>query len=138
MAYGNHAQEYRKNAVLGASPAQLVVMLYDGALRFIEGGRAAMRAGDLTRQNDMLQRVQKIVMELLGTLDVERGGEIAKNLAALYTFTLDRLMQANVDDDEVPLDEAASTLRELREAWVQIAATAGAAAAGPREVMLAA
>ena len=137
MAYGNQAHEYRKNAVLGASPAQLVVMLYDGALRFIEGGRAAMRAGDLVRQNELLQRAQRIVAELLGTLDRESGGEIAANLASLYDFAIDRLVKANIEDAEGPLDEAAATLRELREAWVQIAAAAAPTPAH-KDVVLAA
>lgn len=123
LAYGNQAQEYRKNAVLGASPAQLVVMLYDGALRFIEGGRMAMRAKDLTRQNDALQRAQKIVVELLSTLDREKGGELADNLSSLYGFVLDQLMDANVNDNETSLDNAAKTLGELREAWAAIAST---------------
>lgn len=123
LAYGNQAQEYRKNAVLGASPAQLVVMLYDGALRFIEGGRMAMRAKDLSRQNDMLQRAQKIVVELLSTLDREKGGEIAENLSSLYGFVLDQLMDANINDNEKSLNNAAKTLGELREAWVAIAST---------------
>lgn len=140
MAYGNNAQEYRKNAVLGASPAQLVVMLYDGALRFIEGGRLAMHAHDLSRQNESLVKAQRIVSELLGTLDYDQGGEIAKNLASLYGFVNDRLMQANLKDDEKMLDEAVRTLSELREAWVQVAATSTAPAARPvgREVLLAA
>lgn len=123
MAYGNHAQEYRKNAVLGASPAQLVVMLYDGALRFTQAGRVAMRAKDLPRQNEALQRAQKIVVELFSTLDHEKGGEIASNLASLYGFVLDKLMEANVYDRESALDEAERPIRELRDAWAQIAST---------------
>ena len=137
MAYGNQAQEYRKNAILGASPAGLVVMLYDGALRFIEGGRLAMRAKDLVRQNESLQRAQRIVAELMGSLDRTQGGEIADNLATLYDFVLDRLVQANLRDEERLLDDAARPLRDLREAWAQIAATP-AAAAPTREVSLAA
>lgn len=138
LAYGNHAQEYRKNAVLGASPAGLVVMLYDGALRFIEVGRHAMRARDLTRQNEALIRAQRIVAELLSTLDREKGGEIATNLANLYDFVLDRLMQANMRDEEKLLDEASKTLSELREAWVQIATTVASGQTAPRELGLAA
>lgn len=139
MAYGNQAQEYRRNAILGASPAQLVVMLYDGALRFIEAGRLAMRAKDLSVQNDRLLRAQRIVSELLATLDHEQGGELATNLAGLYGFVLDRLMQANIEDREEPLDQAAKTLQELREAWVHLAASVPTPAqAGHREVALAA
>ncbi len=138
MAYGNQAQEYRRNAVLGASPAQLIVMLYDGALRFIEAGRAAMRARDLNRQNDYLVKTQRIVTELLSTLDMEAGGEIAANLARLYEFVLNQLMTANIEDSEPPLDAAAKTLRELREAWVQVAASAPTRPAVSREIALAA
>jgi flagellar protein FliS len=123
LGYGNQAQEYRKNAVLSASPAQLVVMLYDGALRFIEAGRIAMKAKDIKGQNDALLRAQKIVVELLSTLDREKGGEIATNLATLYTFVLDQLMEANVHDRPAALDNASKTMSELREAWVHIAAT---------------
>lgn len=138
MAYGNQAQEYRKNAVLGASPAGLVVMLYDGALRFIEAGRAAMRAKDLVRQNESLQRAQRIVSELLGTLDHDRGGEIAANLARLYHYVLSGLVEANLYDREAPLDAASATLRELREAWAQIAATSAPTRPTHREIALAA
>ena len=124
--------------MLGASPAQRVVMLYDGALRFIEAGRTAMRARDLARQSEALVRAQKIVAELLGTLDHQAGGEIAASLAPLYRFVLDRLVQANLGDEEGALDDAVRPLQELREAWVQIAATAAARPAVTREVALAA
>lgn len=138
MAYGNNAQEYRKNAVLGASPAGLVVMLYDGALRFIEGGRIAMHARDLTRQNESLVRAQRIVAELNGTLDREQGGEIATNLSALYGFVQDRLVRANIEDDERLLDEAVRTLAGLREAWVEIAGASAVPRPANREMLLAA
>ena len=120
MAYGNQAQEYRKNAVLGASPAQLVVMLYDGALRFIEGGRAAMRAKDLARQNEALQRAQRIVSELLGTLDHEKGGEIADKLNAIYLYSRRTLSDARIHRSPEKIDEVRTLLGEIRDSWAQI------------------
>jgi flagellar protein FliS len=80
MGYSNGVQAYRKNAVMGASPVQLVVMLYDGALRFMEEGKRAMAANDLETQNNKFQRAQRIVMELISTLNIQKGGEIARNL----------------------------------------------------------
>ncbi len=105
---------------MGASPVQLVVMLYDGALRFAEEGKRAMIEKNYEVQNDKLQRAQKIVMELMGSLDFEKGGEIAKNLLGLYEFTLNELIEGNITDSPERIANAQSTLRELREAWVVI------------------
>lgn len=120
LAYGNYVQEYRKGAVNGASPVQLVIMLYDGALRFMEAGKAAMNNGDLEKQNHSLQRAQRIIMELMSSLDMERGGEISTNLLALYTFVIEQLVKANIEDVTSPIDHAMHTMSELRESWVQI------------------
>jgi flagellar protein FliS len=120
LAYGNYVQEYRKNAVNGASPVQLVVMLYDGALRFMEAGRAAMLRGDLIVQNQNLQKAQRIVLELMATLNMDKGGEISQNLMALYTFVLEQLVQANVHDSTDPIDHAMKTMSGLRESWAQL------------------
>lgn len=119
MGYANVAQEYRKNAIAGASPLQLVIMLYDGALRFIDSGKAAI-GQDLPRQNDQFQRAQRIVMELMATLDMEKGGEVATNLLALYTFALEQLVEANVEDSSEAADRAAKVLSELRESWSEL------------------
>lgn len=121
MANGRIAHEYRKNAVNGASPLQLVIMLYDGALRFMEAGRHAMAHGDLPRQNDQLQRAQKIVMELMACVDLEKGGEIAKNLLSLYTYVLDELVKANVEDNAERIERGMRVMRDLRESWAEIA-----------------
>lgn len=120
MSYANGANAYRKNAAMGASPVQLVVMLYDGALRFAEEGKRAMIEKNYEVQNEKLQRAQKIVMELMGSLDFEKGGEIAKNLLGLYEFTLNELIEGNITDSPERIGNAQSTLRELREAWVVI------------------
>lgn len=120
LAYGNQLQEYRKNAVNGASPVQLVIMLYDGALRFMEAGKAGILAKDLDRQNHNLQRAQRIVLELMATLNAESGGEIAQNLMALYAFVLEQLIEANVNDSTEPIEVAMRTMSGLRESWVAI------------------
>lgn len=120
MAQGRFVQEYRKGAVNGASPVQLVIMLYDGALRFMEAGRHAILEKDLEKQNQSLQRAQKIVMELMSCLDMENGGEIATNLLALYTYALEQLVQANLKDDPEAVDRTIRIFSELRDSWVEI------------------
>ncbi len=112
--------QYRKAAVTSASPLQLVVMLYDGALRFIESGRRAMADGDLYRKNEDLVRAQKIIAELMSCLDMEKGSEIAHNLLGLYSFCYDRLVAGNLSDDPAPLAEAAQVLTELRQSWAAL------------------
>lgn len=120
MGYGKGVQAYRQNAVMGASPVQLVVMLYDGALRFMEEGKRAMAAKDLELQNNKLQRAQKIIMELMSTLNLQQGGEIAKNLLGLYSFVVNELVEGNITDDPSRIDNAMKTMSELREGWAEI------------------
>jgi flagellar protein FliS len=106
--------------VNGASPVQLIIMLYDGALKHMEAGKHAVQKGDLASQNSSLQRAQRIVMELMSCLDMKEGGEVAKNLLALYTYVLNELVQANVHDDPDAIDRSIRILSELRESWVGI------------------
>lgn len=120
MGYNNGVQAYRQNAVMGASPVQLVVMLYDGALRFMDEGKQAMLAKDYDTKNTKFQRVQKILMELISTLDIRNGGEIATNLLSLYTFVLNELVQGNMHDSTENIDNAIRTMSQLRESWVEI------------------
>ncbi len=98
-------------------------MLYDGGLRFMEAGRHAIIAKDLTKQNDYIQRAQKIVMELMSCLDIENGKEIAKNLLSLYSYVLNELVLANMNDDVAPIDRAIRVMSDLRESWSQLETT---------------
>lgn len=120
MAYGKQVQEYQKSAVNGASPLHLIVMLYDGCLRFMEAGRYGMEHKDLEMQNQNLQRAQRIVMELMSCLDMDKGGEIAANLLALYTYVLDQLVEANVEDRMECVDHAMRVIGDLRGSWAEL------------------
>lgn len=121
MASGRFAHEYQKQQVNGASPVQLVVMLYDGALRFMEAGKHAIVNKNLEKQNYYIQKAQRIVTELMATLDMEKGGEVAKNLFALYGYVLNELVTANIQDEIEAVDRAIRVFSELRESWAQIA-----------------
>lgn len=113
-----HAQ-YRSHAATTASPAQLVLMLFDGALSEVARAERGLTAepADLADVNDCLARAQAIVTELSSTLDRERGGIIAENLAALYAFSLEQLIDANVRKSAEPLTAVTTTITELRDAW---------------------
>jgi len=120
LAHGRFVQEYQKGSVNGASPVKLVIMLYDGVLRFMEAGKHAMLAGNVEKQNQSLQRAQKIIMELMSCLDMQNGAEIATNLLALYTYSLEQLVQSNLKDEPAGIDRSISIFSELRESWVAI------------------
>jgi flagellar protein FliS len=120
LSAARFTQEYQKSAVNTASPLQLIVMLYDGALKFMEAGRHAMANGDLNRQNSSLQQAQRIVLELMACLDTQQGGEIAKNLMGLYTYVLEELVKGNVTDDPECVARSIRVFSELRESWNQV------------------
>jgi len=110
-------QHYLAQQVETASPAQLVTMLYDGALAALT--RARMTWDQPLEVNRELQRAQRILTELRVTLDYERGGEIAGNLGSLYVWMIDELIAANLDKDADRLDPVERTLKEIRAAWVE-------------------
>jgi flagellar protein FliS len=134
MAYSNQLNAYQSAQVTSASPLQLVVMLYDGAVRFIKTGKDAMASGDLYAQNHNLQKAQKIVTELISCLDMNQGGEVAQNLLALYGFVYNNLVTANLSDDPVLLDQSVKVLEDLRTSWAQLELQRRAEAAGGPEV----
>jgi flagellar protein FliS len=122
-------QAYQSSSVFTATPEQLVVMLFDGALRFSRRAAAAWDGGDRPAATAAVARATAIVNELNVTLDMEAGGEIAENLRALYTFMTRHLFEAVRDDDPAKVREVARMLMELREAFAEAAKTATAKAA---------
>ena len=117
----NGHERYLETAVETASPARLIVMLYDGAIRFINEAVEAMRRRDYETQNARLQRAQKILAELISSLDFDKGGEIAENLFRLYTYMYNQLVEANIQDSIERLEHVIDLLTDLREAWDTIA-----------------
>lgn len=120
LGYEKYTGQFREHAVQSASPLQLVVMLYDGAIKFCDQGLVAMEKRDLDGQNNTLQRAQRIILELMSCLDTERGGEVAKNLLALYTYCINQLVEANIHDTKEPIRRVKKILNELRDSWVSL------------------
>jgi flagellar protein FliS len=119
--YATAQQAYRDSSVLTAPPERLVVMLYDGAHRFLFQASHAMRSGDLTLMNNRMQRAEAIIGELRATLDHEKGGEIAGRLDSIYTFCQRHLLEARIKRDPARIEQVMKLLAELREAWEQVA-----------------
>jgi len=116
-----YANRYREVEVRTADPLQLVVMLYDGALRFIGVARDAVERRDIPARRDSLSRALAIVSELQSTLNLEAGGEIAASLDGLYDYINERLINAAMKNSVEPLDEARKVLETLRDGWSTIA-----------------
>jgi flagellar protein FliS len=112
-------QAYHHNAVATAAPEQLVVMLFDGALRFSRRAVTAFEAGQLPQATQAIGRVTSIVNELNATLDTEAGGEIAVNLRSIYGFINRHLLEAVSLGDPDRVQQAATLLGELREAFAE-------------------
>ena len=115
------AQAYLQTQVQSRTPVELVVMLYDGAIRFLGQARTALVVGDLVAKRDALSRGLAIVQELQHMLNMEAGGEIATRLDGLYTYVQGRCYEANAQRDTAGLDEAIKLLTPLRDAWADVA-----------------
>ncbi len=121
---------YRQTQVQSRTPLELVVMLYDGALKFLNVAREAIERRDLVARREATSRALAIVSELQSTLNMAEGGDIAQRLDELYSFVNQRILQAVQTNSVAPLDEAIGVLDTLRGSWVSIAAPADAGVRG--------
>lgn len=116
-------RQYANHTAQTAAPGQLIVMLYDGFLRFSAQATAAFERGDVGEAGTRLTRAQDIVTELRVTLDMTQG-RISQNLASLYDYVGERLTAARLGRDTAEIAEAVRCMADLREAWARIAAVA--------------
>jgi flagellar protein FliS len=116
---------YKASSILTAPPGRLVVMLYDGALRFLRQTARAMEEGRLEQARQSMRRAEAIIDELSLSLDLEQG-EIAERLRAFYLFCKRELRRASRERDARPIAPLIELLLELREAWAAV--DAGSAA----------
>lgn len=118
--YNKGAQAYLQTQVQSRTPVELVVMLYDGAIRFLGQARDAMASGDMVAKRHALSRGLAVVQELQNMLNMEAGGEVAARLDGLYTYILGRCYEANAQRDPAGLEESITLLTPLRDAWAAI------------------
>ncbi|MGC3874989.1 flagellar export chaperone FliS [Halomonas sp. GXIMD04776] len=111
-----------ETGVMSASPHQLIVMLFDGALAAMRAARLHMQQGNVMEKGKSLSKAIDIVNNgLAAGLDRERGGEIAERLGSLYEYIVSLLLKANLKNDEQPLEEASQLLENIASAWREIA-----------------
>lgn len=116
--YGNNAYSvYKNNSVNFASKEQLLLMLLDGSVKFAKIARQAIVDKDIKRAHENLVKVQNIYYELITSLDVTKGGEWAQNLMAIYSFIIDKLVEANMKKKVEAIDEIMPLIEEVRETW---------------------
>lgn len=123
MVYTNARSAYQQTSVQTASPERLLIMLYDGLIRFINVAGNALDSGDLPNAHANLIYAQDIVLELRSSLKSEY--EISKSLHDLYDFVLRKLIEANVTKDVAVVREIQPIVEELKDTWVQAAIVVG-------------
>ena len=130
MAYNNAISTYRETRVKTASQGQLVMMLYDEAIKCLDRGLELLsldtegkkNPGNIEKISKAILKTQEIITELIVSLDFEQGGDIAKSLFSLYTWFNKELFEANIKHDIHRLTAVRNQLNELRSAWAEITA----------------
>lgn len=119
------ANPYLRNQVLNARPEQLRLMLFDGAIRFLNQGRKGLEAKDYDLSYTSISKAQKVVLELSNSLNRDVMPEVTEKLSALYTYIYRLLIDASTTREIQPLDEAIKLLQYERETWAMLIEKAG-------------
>jgi flagellar protein FliS len=130
LAYSNALSAYRETRIKTASQGQLIIMLYDEAVKQLDHGLELLELnavgkkdpGRIEQISKAILKTQEIITELMVSLDFEQGGEIARNLFSLYTWFNQELLEANIGQDPRRIADIRNMLNELRGAWNEIAA----------------
>ena len=108
---------YRQTAVTTAPKEQVLIMLYEGAIKHLKKASESCLKKDLVAKGIAVGKAHDIIMELSNSLDFKVGGEIAQNLERLYTFMIEQIIQGNVTNDSTKFDHARGLLENLLEGW---------------------
>ena len=117
----NGVEAYQDAAVTTQSKGRLIVLLYDGAIKFMKLAIKELEAGNPEAKGRYINRAQDIINELNAVLDTDTGGEIAANLRKLYSFMNNRLSEANIKRDPQIIREVITLMEELNQSWKAIA-----------------
>jgi flagellar protein FliS len=126
QSYEKIAKSYKTQSVQTASPGKLVLMLFDGYLRFTAAAIKSFDEPDFSKRNEGINnnliRAQNIVTELQSSLDMSVPGDLPGTLYRLYDYCLNNLQQANLNKDRDPIDHSDKVINELRDAWAEMLA----------------
>ncbi|EEG76536.1 flagellar export chaperone FliS [Dethiobacter alkaliphilus] len=114
----NPYQKYKQNQVETSSPQQLIIMLYNGAIKFLKLAQMGITEQSIEKAHTNIIKTQDIINELMASLDMNQG-EVASHLYSLYDYMNSRLLEANLKKDTQILSEVENMLTELRDSWVQ-------------------
>ncbi|NLK43881.1 MAG: flagellar export chaperone FliS [Tissierellia bacterium] len=109
---------YKQNTVLTATPEELTLMLYEGAIKFMKIAKYSIENKDLERAHSSLIRAQDIILELNYSLDMNY--EISNDFRSLYDFIHEKLVDANINKEIQPIDEALEIAEEMKETWKEV------------------
>jgi flagellar protein FliS len=117
----NKTSIYQETSVNTSSPTKLIVMLYEGTIRFLRQAVEDTKSKDFSRKSQSVDRAVAIIQHLQGTLDTERGGNIAVDLDRLYTYMVTRIFEGSAKLDLAAFEEVIQLLTTLLSGWEQIA-----------------
>lgn len=118
MALPNAYSQYNNSKVLTASPAELTLMLYEGAIKFCNIAEVAIEQKDVEKAHNNIMKVQRIIDYLRQTLDMRY--EVAQDFDRVYTYLAKRLIEANMKKDKEILEEVNTHLRDVRDTWKEV------------------
>jgi len=116
----NNLKVYQRVQVSGLNQKELIVMLYSGALKFINEGKNLILEKDINRTHEKLSKARDVFVHLLTTLNVEAGGELAEKLSSLYAYFIEKITMANVTKEIGELDDIIPLIQEIKESWEKI------------------
>lgn len=118
MAVNNAYQAYNNSKILTASPAELTLMLYEGAIKFCNIAIMGIEENNIEKTHNNIIKVEKIIAEFQATLDEKY--EVSKDFQNVYTYLQQRLQEANVKKDKEILEEVLGHLRTMRDTWKEV------------------
>ena len=115
-------EAYHENTVSTQSRGRLIVLLYEGAIKFLRQAIAELEKDNFAKKGEYIGKATNIINELNACLDIDGGGEVAQNLRGLYHFMTRQLQEANLNRDPQRIEEVISLLEELNVSWKAITA----------------
>ncbi len=116
-ALNPYLKEYKKNQVETATPEKILILLYDGAIQYLNKAKIGLEQNDLPQFHHNLLGCEKIILEFMNTLDMEAGGSLAQNLYRLYQYLYNTLVKTGISKEVKGVDEVLKHLTGLRETW---------------------
>ena len=120
MVPSRYHDQYRRNQISTSSQGRLIIMMYEGAIKFSTMALQSIEKGDIASQGKYINKTHDIINELSLALDLKKGGEVAQRLESLYQYMLSQLTLANIKSDRKALETVIKILSPLAEAWEQL------------------